>query len=122
VRSMDGKNIKKYIANLIDLLETKQNTKVGRFVRQEGCVMNTMYVTANFHQGRGRVLLTGEAAGLLHMNGSGIDTAIDSGYRAGEAIAEALKTGVGAWQIYYDRTNDIRDHIRECTRQQQMFT
>jgi len=120
--SMDGKNIKKYIANLIDLLETKQNTKVGRFVRQEGCVMNTMYVTANFHQGRGRVLLTGEAAGLLHMNGSGIDTAIDSGYRAGEAIAEALKTGVGAWQIYYDRTNDIRDHIRECTRQQQMFT
>ena len=83
--------------------------------------MNTMFVSGNFHLGRDRVLLTGEAAGLLHMNGSGIDTAIDSGYRAGEAIAEALKNGVEAWQIYYERTKDIRDHIKECARHQQLF-
>jgi flavin-dependent dehydrogenase len=120
--SMDGRNIKSHIENFITLLEKKFHTKVGRFVRQEGCVINTMFVTGNFHQGNGRVLLTGEAAGLLHMNGSGIDTAIDSGYRAGEAVAEGLKNGVDAWQIYYDRTKDIRDHIRECARHQQMFT
>jgi len=49
-----------------------------------------MFVTGNFHQGREKVL-TGEAAGFLHMNGAGIDTAIDSGYRVGAAISEALK-------------------------------
>jgi flavin-dependent dehydrogenase len=81
-----------------------------------------MFVTVNFHQGRGKVLLVGEAAGLLHMNGSGIDTSIDSGYRAGGAIAEALKNDVDAWQLYYDRTRDIRDHIEECSKHQQMFT
>ena len=81
-----------------------------------------MFVTNNFHLGKGKVLLAGEAAGLLHMNGSGIDTALDSGYRAGEAIVEAIKNGVDAWQLYYDRTRDIRDHIKECTKHQQMFT
>ncbi len=94
---------------------------MGRFVRQEGCVINTMFATNNFQQGRGRVLLAGEAAGLLHMNGSGIDTAIDSGYRAGEAVAEALGSSADARQVYYDRTRDIRDHIKECARHQQTF-
>ncbi len=122
VGTLDGKNIKKYIENFIAYLEKKYNTKVGRFVRQEGCVINTMFVSNNFHLGKGKVLLTGEAAGLLHMNGSGIDTALDSGYRAGEAIAEAIKNGVDAWQLYYDRTRDIRDHIKECAKHQQLFT
>jgi flavin-dependent dehydrogenase len=117
-----GKNIKENIGKLIDLLEKDHNTKVGRFVRQEGCIINNMFVTGNFHQGRGRILLAGEAAGLLHMNGAGIDTSLDSGYRAGEAVAEALKTGIDAWEIYYDQTKDIRDHIGECSKHQQMFT
>ncbi len=122
VGTLDGKNIKKQIGNFIAFLEKNHNTKVGRFVRQEGCVLNTMFVTSNFHLGKGRVLLTGEAAGLLHMNGSGIDTAIDSGYRAGEAIVAAIKNGADAWQQYYDQTRYIRDHIKECTKHQQMFT
>jgi len=117
-----GNKIKSYIEKLINLLEEKHNTRVGRFIRQEGCIINNMFVTGNFHQGRGRVLLTGEAAGLLHMNGSGIDTALDSGYRAGEAVVEALKSGIDAYQRYYDRTKDIRDHIRKCAKHQQMLT
>jgi len=120
--SLQGKNIKIYINNLIDLLETKYNTKVGKFVRQEGCVINTMFLTGNFHLGKGRVLLAGEAAGLLHMNGSGIDTALDSGYRAGEAVAAAINNGIDVFQRYHDRTKEIRDHIKECSKHQQMFT
>ncbi len=117
----EGKIIKKHLERLIRLLETEYNTKVGKYVRQEGCVLNTMFVSGNFNQGRGKVLLTGEAAGFLHMNGAGIDTAIDSGNIAGVAISEALKHEGDAWQIYYDRTKDIRDHIRECAKRQQMF-
>jgi flavin-dependent dehydrogenase len=122
VGTLDGKNLKKYMENFIAFLEKKYNTKAGKFVRQEGCVINTMFITGSFHQGRGKVLLAGEAAGLLHMNGSGIDTSLDSGYRAGKAIAEAIKNGTNAWQLYHDQTKDIRDHIKECAKHQQMFT
>ncbi len=66
-------------------------------------------------------ILFGEATGFLHMNGAGIDTAIDSGYLVGEAISEVLKNGGDAWQLYYDKTKDIRNHIRECAKHQQMF-
>ncbi len=121
VGTLSGGNIKTYIDNFLALLENKFNTKAGGFVRQEGCVFNTMFVSGNFHQGKGKALLAGDAAGLLHMNGAGIDTAIDSGYLAGEAIAEALEKGTDALQLYLDRTRDIRDHIRECAKHQQMF-
>ena len=94
---------------------------MGEFIRHEGCRINTMFVSGTFQQGRGRVLLVGDAAGLIHMNGSGIDTGLDSGYRAGKAIAEALATDGDAWEVYYEQTKDIRDHIKECSKHIQLF-
>ncbi len=116
-----GKRPKPYFENFKSFLKEKFGVKLGNFVRQEGCIFNNMFITGNFHQGKERVLLVGEAAGLIHMNGSGIDTSLDSGYRAGEAIVEALKSGIDAWELYYDRTRDIRDHIKECAKHQQIF-
>ena len=116
-----GEKFKPPFENFKSFLKEKFQAKIGEFVRDEGCQFNDMFATCKFHQGKGRVLLVGDAAGLLHMNGSGIDTSLDSGYRAGRAIAEALKTGGNALELYCKQTEDIRDHIGKCAKHQQMF-
>ena len=107
VGAVDGKKIKEYRENFFNYLEKKHNTKVGKFIRQEGCIYNNMFVTGNFHHGKGNVLLVGEAAGFVYMNGAGIDPALDSGYKAGEAIYEAIKNGKDAYELYFKKTKDI---------------
>jgi len=121
VGGMKGKNLKPYFDNFLEFLRSKFNVKVGKFVRQEGCIMNNMFLKALFHQGKDRVLLVGEAAGFLHMNGSGIDTALSSGLAAADAIAQCYKTGEDALSIYIQSTEDIRNHIKICAANQQIF-
>ena len=116
-----GVNPRPCMEDLKNFLRKKFNLKVGKPVRQESTFMNSISFTSKFCQGRERVLLVGDAAGLIHMNGSGIDTALDSGYQAGMAVARAIKTGGDAVNLYYDQTQDIRDHIGECNKHQQMF-
>ena len=49
VGTMEGKKVKEYMENFIQILEKRHNTKVGRFVRQEGCIFNDMFTKGNFH-------------------------------------------------------------------------
>jgi len=86
--------------------------------RVEGCVMRM----APPDLGSDRVLLTGEAAGLIYLNGEGISTAIDSGYRAGKAIAQAIKEGSDAAQLYRQTTTDILAHMNACMQQMHFMT
>ncbi|MDY7035449.1 MAG: NAD(P)/FAD-dependent oxidoreductase [Thermodesulfobacteriota bacterium] len=116
-----GIKVKPAFENFRSFLKKRFHVNIGDFVRHEGCRLNNMFVAGNFHQGKNRVLLVGEAAGLIHMNASGIDTSLDSGYRAGASIAKALKKGVDGWKLYYEMTEDIREHIRECAKHQEIF-
>ncbi len=81
--------------------------------RVEGCVMRM----APPNLGSGNVLLAGEAAGLIYLNGEGISAAIDSGYRAGTAIARAIKEGADAAHLYKESMTDILEHCSACTQQ-----
>lgn len=78
--------------------------------RVEGCVMKL----APPNLGRGNVLLTGEAAGIIYLNGEGISAAIDSGYRAGKAVARAIKENKDAGELYRDSVKDILAHMTVC--------
>ncbi len=104
-----------------DLLSEKFKMKLFEKVRTEGTVMNDMFLRGDFCFGGNRVLLAGEAAGLLYLDGEGISVAIDSGYRAGCAIAKALKGGGSAYDIYYGDTEDIRKHVRLCASKQKLI-
>ena len=78
--------------------------------RVEGCMLRL----APPSLGKGNVLLTGEAAGMMYLNGEGISTAIDSGYRAGKAVAQAIKENKKVEDIYPGSLKDILDHMNIC--------
>lgn len=78
--------------------------------RVEGCMMKL----APPALGKGNVLLTGEAAGMIYLNGEGISAAIDSGYRTGKAVAQAIKENKNPADIYPEMVKDILDHMNVC--------
>lgn len=65
--------------------------------------------------GRDNVLLVGDAAGLIYLNGEGMSAAIDSGYRAGRAICTAMGHGdPDAASRYAAKSGDILRHMEYC--------
>jgi flavin-dependent dehydrogenase len=86
--------------------------------RVEGCMLRL----APPSLGKGNVLLTGEAAGMMYLNGEGISTAIDSGYRAGKAVAQAIKENKKAEEIYPGSLKDILDHMNICMKKIHFLT
>jgi flavin-dependent dehydrogenase len=99
-------------------LQEKFKVVLGEEERVEGCILKP----APLDLGRGRVLLTGEAAGFMYLNGEGISAAMDSGYRCGKAIASALQEGGNALEKYRSATADIVSHMEACARQGHFLT
>jgi geranylgeranyl reductase family protein len=64
--------------------------------------------------GRDRVLLCGDAAGLVDsITGEGIAFAMQSGFAAGRAIADAIISGTDAMAGYMHEYSAITSHIRK---------
>jgi menaquinone-9 beta-reductase len=65
--------------------------------------------------GKENVLLVGDAAGVIYLNGEGMSAAIDSGYRAGKAVCQALGHGnKDAATLYGAASRDILRHMDHC--------
>ncbi len=110
VGGFKGRDIKAGMDTFKNFLKENFGILLLNQERVEGCVMRLDAPDL----GKGRVLLTGEAANLIYLNGEGISSAIDSGYRAGKAIARALKEGVDALAIYREQSADILGHVKKC--------
>lgn len=82
---LKGQNLKSNMGLFKSFLQDRFQLKLGEFVRDEGCVIRF----ADLNYGKGRVLLAGESAGQMYLNGEGISAAIDGGFRAGRAIAHS---------------------------------
>ena len=78
--------------------------------RDEGCVARM----APPNLGQGRILLAGEAGGFVYLNGEGISTAMDSGYRAAQSVVETLRDGGSAIERYSANVADILGHMDVC--------
>ncbi len=89
-----------------------QNFKV--VLRKEERVEGCAFRQGPPNLGGDRIILTGEAAGFIYLNGEGISAAIDSGYRAGKAVLKAIKEGANAIEIYREQTVDLLNHIDLC--------
>ncbi len=81
-------------------LRKHHGLQVKRELATEGCYANTMTPLNRFFPGRGRVLVVGDAMGLMHQGGEGISCALESGGYAGDAIVNSLKTGENALTKY----------------------
>lgn len=65
--------------------------------------------------GGGNLLLAGDAAGMIYLNGEGISAALDTGYRAGMAIARSVRDGAtDAASAYLAGCEDILRHREHC--------
>ncbi len=96
--------------NFKTFLSENFNVVFGEEERVEGCVLRLSPPDL----GSGRVILTGEAGGFMYLNGEGISAAIDSGYRAGKAVAKAIKENSNAMDIYEKQTVDLLRHVKLC--------
>lgn len=112
-----GRSLKKSMDRFKELLVENFQVALKDMERDEGCVIRM----APPFFGKGNIILAGEAAGMLYLNGEGISTAIDSGYRAGKAVAIGIKRGGDAVEIYKNGIEDILKHIQLCVEKTRFF-
>lgn len=105
-----GRSLKKSMEDFKSLLSDNFHVVFGDMKRDEGCILKMPQP----YLGDDNVLLAGEAAGMFYLNGEGISTAIDSGYRAGKAVGRAIKGSDGALEIYKKEVAGIIKHIELC--------
>lgn len=84
----------------LDYLKTNLGLKIKRELATEGCRVNMMGPLNRFFPGRGRVLMVGDAVGLMHQGGEGISCALASGGYAGDAIVKGLSEGKDPLPMY----------------------
>jgi flavin-dependent dehydrogenase len=113
VGGFKGRRLTDSIEVFKNLLIQQFDVKLGDAVRTEGCNMKI----EEPYLGSGRILLAGEAAGHVYLNGEGISAAIDAGYRAGRAIAEGMINGDSVADRYQASMVDIHKHISRCLEQ-----
>lgn len=110
VGGFKGRNLNESMEIFKKFLVDEFNVVFGKQERVEGCMSRL----APPDLGKGNVLLAGGAAGIMYLNGEAISAAIDSGYRAGKAIARAMKEKVQADSVYPGMVKDILDHMNIC--------
>ncbi len=84
----------------LEFLKKDMGLKIKRELAMESCLANTMTPLNRFFPGRGRVLMVGDAMGLMHQGGEGISCAMASGGYAGQAITEGMTNGADALARY----------------------
>lgn len=104
------RSLKKCMEKFKSFLEDNFEVEFGEMERSEGCI----YRLSEPFLGKGNILLAGDAAGLVYLNGEGISAAIDSGWRAGKAIAEAIKEKKDVLLTYQESMADVLQHMKLC--------
>lgn len=112
-----GRNLKESMEEFKDFLTENFHVVLSDRERGEGCILRQ----SPPFLGKGKVLLTGEAAGMMYLNGEGISAALDSGYQAGLAIAQGIKEGEDVQELYRKKTEEIVDHVKFCSQKLHFF-
>lgn len=106
-----GAKLDEYEKNFVKFLSETCGVKFGERVRCTGCMMKM----APPFLGEGNLLFAGDAAGLIYLNGEGMSCAVDSGYRAGQAIVGAIKDKIpNPAETYTKNAEDILRHMQLC--------
>jgi flavin-dependent dehydrogenase len=98
-----GNKFSPAFTSFLEYLKKHRGLVIKRELATEGCVANLMTPVNRFFPGRGRVLMVGDAMGLMHQGGEGISCALRSGGYAGEAIVRAMSQGKEALPLYKER-------------------
>ena len=95
----------------------RQRYQFGDAVRREGGSAIQVRSANDIISGEGRVLMAGEAAGIMSpSSGEGISFALNSGKLAGAAVVQAAKGAEEAVELYETSLAPIRKNIRRRLR------
>lgn len=108
-----GRKLRESMEKLKTFLAEQFKVRLGARWRDEACQMQLAPPVL----GKDRVLVTGEAANFVYLNGEGIAAAIDSGYRCGKSVAQALKENKNALAVYGENITDVAKHVERCLSQ-----
>ena len=117
VGGFKGRNLKESMEKFKTFLTENFQVVLSDRERGEGCILRQPPPVL----GKGRVLLTGEAAGMMYLNGEGISAALDSGYQAGLAVGQGIKKGVDVLGLYRKKTEEIVNHVKLCAKKIHFF-
>jgi flavin-dependent dehydrogenase len=110
-----GHNFDEAHGNVVKYLGKRHGVVLGPAKDSEGCGENFGVSLINRYVfGRGRVLITGQAAGFLNMMAEGMSAALHSGAICGEAIVEAALHGEPVWSVY---RKQVASEVRRCSDQ-----
>ena len=84
--SRDPKNIKPLMMECYEYFEEAYGLKRGKMVFREACLTNLSSLKLYYRFGKGRVVLIGDAAGLMDFMGEGIPAALQSGLNCAETL------------------------------------
>jgi len=106
-----GANLNDCERNFVQHLSDEYGVTFGKRRSTAACTLKLS--TPCF--GDGGLLLAGDASGINYLNGEAISAALDTGRRAGQAIAEAARNG-GADPAadYKAQSGDILRHFEQC--------
>lgn len=116
-----GQNFDQAHLKVKQYLENKHGVKLEEATHSmsEGCMENFGPSLINKYAfGKGRVLLTGQAAGFLNMLAEGMSCALHSGAIAGESIIEAHLKNKPVEEKYRER---IHSEVKRCSDQWNPF-
>lgn len=105
--------IKTYHSRFVSFLKSHYNAQIGTCEKEEIGMMPEIQAGFQMDLGKGRVLLAGDAAGLLNPMGEGISSALASGY----AAAEAIKNRENPDDILHNYQDNLKPTIKYMIRQ-----
>jgi flavin-dependent dehydrogenase len=95
-----GENPTKAMSRFRNFLWKPMNVNGVSPLRRLGCKVTYAAPKGLFYFGTDRILVCGEASGLLNLFGEGISSALSSGIIAGKASARAVQEGVVPGYFY----------------------
>lgn len=99
----DTAKIPQYYDSFLNYMEENHKLKIVETVKKEKWLMPLTEPDFNIVSGMGRVLFSGESAGLLNPMGEGISSAVESGAFAAESIFEKFNTPQKVLELYREK-------------------
>ena len=96
----EGEKIGQYMERFKRYLWPRIGVDNAVRIQRVGCWVTMAASSGRFHFGTDRVLIAGEASGLLNLFGEGISSALASGLLAGQAAVKGIKEGINPGKLY----------------------
>ncbi len=109
---IENKN-KKYLEQLIQLLNKNFNLNVNEKIRQEFCLIDLRYDESRFYFGKNNILIIGDASGLVYRLGEGIPSALISAKQCAKSIINSINSGSDIFKLFNENIKEEKNYCQK---------